>query len=97
MKQRLTAALGAAIAMQAFAADEAPAPPGNPDRYIVCGANADAAQVNALKRLPDGKVAFQISTWADTFHGVADPRRPRYSIEKQVLALAGRKCFCLHE
>ena len=54
MKQLLIAALGAAIAMQAFAADEAPAPPGNPDRYIECGAEADAARVDALKTLPDG-------------------------------------------
>ena len=29
--------------------------------------------------------------------GVADPRNPRHSMEKQVLALGGKKYFCLHE
>ena len=97
MKQLLTAALGAAIAMQVFAATRVHAQPANPARHIQCDGNRDAAQVDALKKRPDGRMEFRISTATDTFHGVANPRNPRYSMEKQVLALGGKKYFCLHE
>ena len=98
MKRGITAALGAVIAMPTFAAARADAwRPPEPARHVQCSGNGDAAQVDFLKKLADGRMAFKISTAADTFHGVADPRNPRYSMEKQVLALGGKRYFCLHE
>lgn len=97
MKPLHIAALGAAIAMPVLAAAPAHAQPPDPARHIRCEGKADAAQVDALKVLPGGKVEFKISTWTETFRGVADPRNPKYSMAKQVLALGGKKYFCLHD
>ncbi|MBP8779256.1 MAG: hypothetical protein KBH33_06040 [Alicycliphilus sp.] len=97
MKHLVTAALCAAITLPAFATTRADAGPPDPARHVQCSGNRDAAQVDVLKKRPDGKLQFRISTAADTFHGVADPRNPRYSMEKQVLALGGQKYFCLHD
>lgn len=97
MKPLITAALGAVITLPGFAATQADTWPPDPARHIQCSGNRDAAQVEALTKRPDGKWRFKVSTATDTFHGVADPRNPRHSMEKQVLALGGKKYFCLHE
>lgn len=99
MKQLLTAALGAAIAMQALAATRSHAHPHPADlaRHIQCEGGRDAARLDALNALPDGTMKFRISTATDIFDGVANPRNPKFSMEKQVLALNGKKYFCLHD
>ena len=97
MKQLLTAALGAAIAMQALAATRSHAHPADPALHIQCDGGRDAARLDALNALPDGTMKFRISTATDIFDGVANPRNPKFSMEKQVLALNGKKYFCLHD
>lgn len=64
---------------------------------IKCEAGGDPAKVNWIKNIKDGKVEFNISTSSQTYQGYADPKNPKHSMEKQVLALKGKKEFCLQD
>lgn len=70
-------------------------PAADPRLLVKCNDQADAARVDYLKDLPDGRVEFKISTYNDSYQGVANPLSPKHSIEKQVLALEGKRYFCL--
>lgn len=69
----------------------------NPGQQIQCTAPAEPAQLDELRSLTDGRLAFKVSTFSQAYAGIADPTDPKHSIEKQVLALQGQKYFCLQD
>ncbi|WP_326999081.1 hypothetical protein [Comamonas testosteroni] len=69
----------------------------NPDQHIQCAAPAEAAQLDELRSLTDGRLVFKVSTFSQAYAGIADPTDPKHSMEKQVLALRGQKYFCLQD
>lgn len=69
----------------------------NPGQHIQCAAPSEPAQLDELRSLTDGRLAFKVSTFSQAYAGIADPTDPKHSMEKQVLALQGQKYFCLRD
>lgn len=69
----------------------------NPGQHIQCAAPSEPAQLDELRSLTDGRLAFKVSTFSQAYAGIADPTDPKHSMEKQVLALQGQRHFCLQD
>lgn len=100
----LNISAASALAAIALLAQAQSAPPAraadialDPGQHIACVAPDEPARVDELRSLADGKLAFRISTFSQTYAGIADPSDPKYSMEKQVVALQGQTYFCLRD
>ena len=85
--QELSASTSASVAMTDM----------DPNQHMACTAPAEAARVGELRTLSDGRLAFKVSTFSQTYAGIADPLSPQQSMAKQVVALQGKRFFCLHD